>query len=629
MRKISLIVLCVGFLCLSFCAQKEPPGRFSYFPQMPIPGEEITVQYDPEGSSLEKAEEIYLVAYSYTKGSPEAKDVLMTKKGKTWTATFSSDEKSRGILIKFVHEEDADNNEKNGYVIPLYDNTGSPVPGGLAGLAEAFSSWGRYFLDMEGDMALAFSYFEEEFGLHPELKREYLVPYLTAVASLKRENGIGIILNELDELSAQSDLTEEEYSLIVGWYTRLNRTEKVQKYSAVIRDKYPQGSFVQEERFREFYTTKNVDKKILLLEKFKKDFPESDFTSAMHMYVCFAYRDRGEYIRIKEYLEQNSEEVNWSLYNNLAWGMAEKDIELELARELAAKGVELAREERKNPKTEKPSYVTEREWKEQADIGLGMALDTHSFILLKLDRARDALPTLEEAALLSKGKNLEINERYAETLVKSGSFEKAVEAIGKFIKEGHSTTKMEDLFKQAYLQHTGNEKEASEQLLKLKKVASEKTLAELKGKMLDSPAPDFVLEDLQGQSISLADLRGKIVIIDFWATWCRPCIESFPGMKQAVEKYRDNENVRFLFINSGERVEDWKKNAIDFMTKNNYPFHVLLDTENKVITSFEVDGIPTKFVIDKKGKIRFKSVGFSGSTDQLVEELSQMIEMLR
>jgi peroxiredoxin len=56
---------------------------------------------------------------------------------------------------------------------------------------------------------------------------------------------------------------------------------------------------------------------------------------------------------------------------------------------------------------------------------------------------------------------------------------------------------------------------------------------------------------------------------------------------------------------------------------------VLLDTENKVITSFGVDGIPTKFVIDKKGKIRFKSVGFSGSTDKLVEELSLMIEMLR
>jgi len=629
MRKTFFTVLCVGLLCFSFCARKEPPGRFSYSPERPASGEEITVQYYPEGTNLEKAEEIYLVAYSYTKGSPEAKDFLMTKKGNTWTATFSSDEKSRGILIKFVYGEEVDNNEKNGYAIPLYDKNGNPAPGGLAGLAEAYSSWGRYFLDMEGDMELAFSYFEEEFNLHPELKREYLVPYLTIIAGMKRESGIEIILNELDELTGKSDLTEEEYSFIVGWYRRLNQTEKVQKYSAIIQDKYPQGTFVQEERFRQFYATKDVDKKIMLLEKFKKDFPESDYTSAMHMYVCFTYRDRGEYIRIKEYLEKNPGEVNWSLYNNLAWGMAEKDIELGLAAEFAAKGVELAREERENPKTEKPSYVTERERKKQADIGLGMSLDTYGFILLKLDRAGDALPALEEAVFLSKGKNIEINERYAETLVKSGSFEKAVEEIEKFIREGQNTSKMEDLFRQAYLQHTGNEKETSEQLLKLKKVANEKIIAELKESMLDSPAPDFTLEDLEGQSISLADLKGKIIIIDFWATWCGPCIYSFPGMKQVVEKYRDDENIRFLFINSWERVEDWKKNATDFMTKNNYPFHVLLDTENKVITSFGVDGIPTKFIIDKKGKIRFKSVGFSGSADKLVEELSQMIEMLR
>ncbi len=629
MRNTFIIVLCACLLCISFCARQEPPGRFSYSPGKPKPGEEITVQYNPAGTSLEKAEEIYLVAYSYTKGSPEAKDLLMTKKGKTWTATFSSDEKSRGILIKFVHEEEVDNNEKNGFVIPLYDKEGNPVPGGLAGLAEAYSSWGRYFLEMEGDMELAFSYFEQEFDIHPELKREYLVPYLTIIAGIKRESGIETILNELDELAGKSDLTEEEYSFIVGWYTRLNRTEKVQKYSALIRDKYPQGTFVQEERFREFYLTKDVDEKIMLLEKFKTDFPESDFISAMHMYVCFAYRDQGEYIRIKEYLEKNLGEVNWSLYNNIAWGMAGKDIELELAQEFAAKGVELAREERKNPKIEKPSYVTEREWKEQADIGLGMALDTQSFILLKLGRAKDALPALEEAAFLSKGKNLEINERYAETLVKSRSFEKAVEEIGKFIRQGQSTSKMEDLFKQAYLQQTGNEKEASEQLLKLKKAANEKMLAELKEMMLDSPAPDFTLEDLDGQTISLADLKGKIVVIDFWATWCGPCIASFPGMKKAVEKYRDDESVRFLFINSSERVEDWKKNATDFMKKNNYPFQVLLDTENRVAIAFDVAVIPTKFVIDKKGKIRFKSEGFSGSTDQLLEELSQMIEMLR
>jgi thiol-disulfide isomerase/thioredoxin len=629
MKKIFSVFLFTSLLFLSFCAQKETTGRFSFFPEKPVPGEQITVQYNPVGTNLEKAEEIHLVAYSFTSGPPEAKDYILKKKEKTWTASFSIDEKSRGIIIKFTHEKEVDNNQKNGYLIPLYSKRGNPVPGGLAGLAEAYSSWGRYFMEMDSDMELALSYFEEEFKLHPDLKREYLVPYLIVIASIKREEGKEIILKELDELAGMGDLSEEELSMMIDWYTRLNLTEEVQKYSTAIQEQYPRGTFIQEERFREFYGTKDVDKKIALLEKYKSDFPESDFISAMYMYVCFAYRDRGEYIRIKDYLEKNPGEVNWSLYNNIAWSMAEKDIELELAAEFAAKGVELAREERKNPKMVKPSYITEREWEEQAVLGLGMVLDTYGFTLLKIDKPRDALPAIEEAARLSKGQNLEVNERYAETLLKSGSFEKAISEIGKFIKEGYSTARMEDLYKQAYVQHTGDEKEASEQFLKLKKVAQEKIVAELRETMLDSPAPDFTLDDLAGNSISLVNLRGKIVVIDFWATWCGPCRESFPGMKKAVEHYENDESVRFFFINSSEQVDDWKKNASDFMTQNNYPFHVLLDTENKATTAFKVESIPTKFIIDKKGKIRFKSVGFTGNTDKLAEELSLMIEMLR
>lgn len=629
MKKTYLIFLLTGLLGLSFCAPKEPTARFSFSPEKPSPGDQITVQYFPSGTNLEKAEEIYLVAYSYTHGTPEAKDYAMSQKGKIWTASFSADEKTWGIIIKFAHKEKVDNNEKNGYVIPLFDNEGHMIPGGLAGLAEAYASWGSYFVGLESDQEMALAYFVEEFELHPELKREYIIPYLTVIATVRKAAGIEVILSELDDLAGKGDLSEEELAVMVGWYSRLNQAEKAQEYSALIREKFPQGRFVQEERFREFYEMTDMDQKIALMKKFRKDFPESDMISAMHIYVCLAYRDSGQYAKINEYLEKITEEVNWSLYNNIAWDMAEKGVDLELAAELAAKGVELVRKQKEDPKGERPIYITEREWKEQMDTGLGMMLDTYGFILLKLDRAEEALSLLEEACLLSQGQNNEINERYSEALVQSGSFEKAVSEIGKLIQEGQDTPKIKDLFRQAYLESTGDEKEASAQLLKLEQIARKKSAAELKEAMVDSPAPDFTLEDLDGNPVSLVDFRGKIVIIDFWATWCDPCTDSFPGMKLAVEKYKDDESVRFLFINSWERVENWKKNASDFMSANNYPFHVLLDTQNKVITAFEVEGIPTKFIIGKKGKIRFKSVGFMGNADNLVEELSLMIEMLR
>lgn len=629
MKRTLIIALLTVVLGSSFCIQKEPSRRFSYSPEKPSPGDEITVRYSPQGTNLEKADEVYLVAYSYTHGTPDAYDCTMTRTGDTWIASLTADEKSRGMIIKFVHEEDVDSNDKKGYVIPLYSPDGNPAPGGLAGLAEAYASWGRYFAGLETDQKLAYAYFEEEFATHPELKREYIIPYLTAMAAVKGNEGLEIILRELDELAGKNDLSEEELSLMVNWYTRLKQSEKSQKCAALIREKYPEGKSVQDERFQEFYRTKDVHQKIALMEKFKKDFPESDYIPALHMYICFAFRELGQYAEIKDYLDKTPEEVNWSFYNSIAWGMAEQDVELELAAEFAARGIKLARLEEQDPKSKRPSYISEREAKDQMKMALAMVLDTYAFILIKLDRPGEALSHLEEALLLSQGKNSEINEHYAQALVQSGSYEKAVSEIGKFLQEGQGTARMKDLYKQAYIEQTGDEEETASQLLKLEKIAREKMIAELKETMIDSPAPDFTLEDLDGNSVSLVELRGKIVILDFWATWCGPCITSFPGMKIVVEKYRDDEAVRLLFINSWERVQDWKKNASDFISKNNYPFHVLLDTENKVITAFGVDGIPTKFIIDKKGKIRFKSVGYMGSTDKLVEELSLMIEMLR
>ena len=104
---------------------------------------------------------------------------------------------------------------------------------------------------------------------------------------------------------------------------------------------------------------------------------------------------------------------------------------------------------------------------------------------------------------------------------------------------------------------------------------------------------------------------------------------SFPGMKTAVENHRGDPDVVFLFVNSWERVEDWKSNAAEFIKANDYPFRVLLDTDNKVIESFKVEGIPTKFFIDREGRIRFKNIGFGGNTDQMVEEIGLIIEMLK
>ena len=142
-------------------------------------------------------------------------------------------------------------------------------------------------------------------------------------------------------------------------------------------------------------------------------------------------------------------------------------------------------------------------------------------------------------------------------------------------------------------------------------------------------APDFSLVDLDGKSVKLSELRGKVVVLDFWATWCGPCIMSFPGMKLSMDKFKDNPNVKFLFVNTYERVsaDQWKSTVSTFVKQRGFTtFPVILDIGGEVAGSYGVNGIPAKFCINKEGKIKFKSTGYLGSSDAIVAEMTQWIE---
>ena len=127
----------------------------------------------------------------------------------------------------------------------------------------------------------------------------------------------------------------------------------------------------------------------------------------------------------------------------------------------------------------------------------------------------------------------------------------------------------------------------------------------------EKPAPNIVVQNSDGVSVDLASYRGKVVLVDFWASWCPPCKTSFPALDALYREYASR-GVEVLAVNLDERRRD----AEAFLSAHPHRLTVLFDPKGASPVAFGVKGMPSSFVIDRAGSIRFTHMGYSGNVDE-------------
>lgn len=135
-------------------------------------------------------------------------------------------------------------------------------------------------------------------------------------------------------------------------------------------------------------------------------------------------------------------------------------------------------------------------------------------------------------------------------------------------------------------------------------------------------APDFTLPSRGGESVTLSSLKGQVVMINFWATWCGPCRQEMPLLEEMYTRYN-----RMGFTLLGVNVEENSKGADAFLKETPVSFPVLFDTQNEVSKLYDVIAMPSTVILDREGTVRYLHKGYKPGYEN--EYLSQIRTLLR
>jgi thiol-disulfide isomerase/thioredoxin len=367
------------------------------------------------------------------------------------------------------------------------------------------------------------------------------------------------------------------------------------------------------------------------LEDYLKKYPNSERREEIEreLYkLSMKLRDRNRAIIYAEKLVAGDED-NVEALTNLITMLRERKAEADSTKALAYADALVKRFERIITDSPKPRRVSSAQWQDRKEQGIASVYLLRGKIHADLgadDKARSDLTKSYQAA------------RLAETAVALGELaekRKGVdEAIDYYLQAFTISLNTDDRIDlkslrrkvgQLYSAKNGSEIGLGDRLLKAHDAfvkEREERLAKLDPPNINEGVNDtlkFTLTRLDGSPLKLDDQRGKVIVMNFWATWCGPCLTEMPLFEKAIAKYKDDKEVFFLAITTDE-----DRDLVAPFLKQ-YKFNLPVAYADYLNDHFAVSSIPTTIILDRKGEVSFRQAGFNPREDFL-EALSEKIE---
>jgi thiol-disulfide isomerase/thioredoxin len=637
MNYIKTKIFIMAFLLLS-ASMYGKENSLKFIPEKPKTGDEVIVVYNPAGTPLENVDSMKIIFSLYSKkctgpyGIENTYSFNMEKQGNNWTVKIKTSAITDMGAIKFKSGIILDINDKKGYFLKLYDSNGNETIGSIMGSAICSFNWGGVFplSYYAGEKETAAKNLNGLFNTHPELKTVYFNEYLILQRALSAEDRTPSLISELSEYEKRNDLSEKEYGEIIRTYLKLKMPDKVSEVTLRAIKSYPKGIYALTEVLNSIKNEKDLVKQFEMTKKELKYYTDAGYASKLAGEVFQMIIEKADPKFIEDYIIYmlNEGAITYKSSSQYSDVLIKNKNNLDLALTLTNIGVDGWSKIIINPSMEKTSTVTEEFNYRMIKDSYCLSLLRHASVLSLLNRKEEVIKDYEKIFSLRSLKQLDPTqvENYLRCLPEEKKYEVAVPIIEEYYKSGKVSESLKTLLKEIYVKKTGSEEEYEKYIKRIESESEHARLERLKKEIANKkPAPEFILADFNGKKVSLSDYKGKIVILDFWATWCGWCKKSFPQMQQAVEKYA-GKDVVFLFVDTMEKEDNAKEKAKEFITQNNYPFYVIIDTDSKVSKSYGVQGIPAKVFIDKEGNQRYFSKGYS---DHIVEEIDEIIELLR